>query len=92
MKHAVETTVKEWGAVHVALTSAGVNIPFLTLTSKSAMNIPLFEKTININFWGSVYVAKYAAVAMAKNTPDEKGERGLICFVSSIASEDGERG
>ena len=92
VKYAVETTVKEWGAVHVALTSAGVNIPFLTISSKHAMNIPLFEKTMNINFWGSVYVAKYAAVAMAKNTPDAKGERGLICFVSSIASEDGERG
>ena len=92
VKYAVESTVKEWGAVHVALTSAGVNIPFLTLTSRSPMNIPLFEKTMNINFWGSVYVAKYAAVAMAKNTPDAKGERGLICFVSSIASEDAERG
>ena len=40
---------------------------------------------------GSVYMAKYAAVAMAKNTPVD-GERGVILFVSSVAAEEGQRG
>ena len=37
-------------------------------------------------------MAKYAAVAMAKNQIKENGERGVIIFVSSIAAEDGQRG
>lgn len=40
---------------------------------------------------GSVYMAKYAAVAMAKNEPVD-GERGVILFVSSVAAEEGQKG
>ena len=46
---------------------------------------------VNINLLGSVYVAKYSSIHMARNTPDANGERGLILFVSSIAAEDGMR-
>jgi len=42
---------------------------------------------------GSVHVAKYASIVMAKNTPvNDRGERGLILFVSSVAAEEGQRG
>jgi len=44
-----------------------------------------------INLYGSVYVAKYAAIAMAKNKVDS-GERGVIIFVSSVAAEEASRG
>ena len=45
-----------------------------------------------INVLGSIYVAKYAAVAMAKNKPTEQGERGAILFVSSVAAQEAQRG
>lgn len=42
---------------------------------------------------GSVYVAKYASLAMSKNKPvNERGEKGVILFVSSVAAEEGQRG
>ena len=41
---------------------------------------------------GSIYMAKYAAVVMAKNKLTESGERGVIIFVSSVAAEDGQGG
>jgi hypothetical protein len=42
---------------------------------------------------GSVYVAKYAAVAMSKNKAvNDRGEKGVILFVSSVAAEEGQRG
>ena len=42
---------------------------------------------------GSVYVAKYASLAMSKNkTVNERGEKGVILFVSSVAAEEGQRG
>ena len=42
---------------------------------------------------GSVYVAKYASVAMSKNKPiGHAGERGLLLFVSSALAYEGSRG
>ena len=41
---------------------------------------------------GSVFVAKYASVAMSKNKPNEIGERGVIIFVSSIQADEGPAG
>ena len=51
-----------------------------------------FDLVMKINLWGSVHVAKHAAVAMAKNAPSENGERGAIIFISSVAGEEGQRG
>jgi 3-hydroxyacyl-CoA dehydrogenase/3-hydroxy-2-methylbutyryl-CoA dehydrogenase len=56
------------------------------------LNMKIFKKTMDINVYGSVYVAKYAAIAMAKNTPNDKGEKGVILFVSSIAAEEASMG
>lgn len=93
VKDAVEATVKEFGALHVAIPSAGVNWPTLTLTSKTSLDTKLFENMMKINLFGSVYVAKYAAIAMSKNKPvNDRNERGVIIFVSSIAAEEAQRG
>ena len=56
------------------------------------MDTNAFKDLIEINLYGSVYVAKYAAVIMSKNKPNEMGERGVILFVSSICGEEGRRG
>ena len=48
---------------------------------------------MEINVYGSIYLAKYASVAMSKNQPlNELGERGVLIFVSSIAAEEAARG
>ena len=48
---------------------------------------------VDINLFGSVYVAKYAAIAMSKNKAyNEQGEKGVIIFVSSVAAEEGQKG
>ena len=57
------------------------------------MNIEKFKKVVDINLWGSMYVAKYTSAVMAKNQPiNDKGEKGVIMFVSSVAAEEGQRG
>ena len=93
VKSAIDQTVAKFGALHVALASAGVAWPGMTLTSKGSLDTKLFETVTRINLFGSIYMAKYAAVAMAKNKPvNEKNERGVILFVSSVAGEEGQRG
>ena len=57
------------------------------------MHSLLNKKIIDINVYGSIYVAKYASVLMAKNEAvNERGEKGVIVLVSSVAAEEGQRG
>lgn len=60
-----------------------------TLTSKGALDLNTFKKTIEINLYGSIHVAKHAAIAMSKNKANDMGEKGVILFVSSVAAEEG---
>ena len=89
VKRAIEETVKVFGEIHVALACAGVATITPTLTSKGSLDLDVFRKVVEINLYGSIYVAKYASIAMSKNKPSEIGERGLIIFVSSVAAEEG---
>ena len=92
VKEAMDKTVQKWGTIHVALASAGIATPMMTLTSKSSLNTKAFRKLMDVNVMGSIYVAKYASVAMSKNQPlNERGEKGVIMFVSSVAAEEGQR-
>ena len=91
VKDAIEKTVATFGSLHVALTCAGVVWGSMTLTSKSSLDIKQFQAVVQINLMGSVYVAKYASIAMSKNKA-VNGEKGVILFVSSVAAEEGEHG
>jgi 3-hydroxyacyl-CoA dehydrogenase / 3-hydroxy-2-methylbutyryl-CoA dehydrogenase len=93
VKNAVEKSVERYGAIHVSIPCAGVAWPGMTLTSKGSLNMDTFSKVVQINLFGSTYVAKYSAVAMSKNKPvNDLGEKGVIIFVSSVAAEEGQRG
>lgn len=93
VKKAIEATVEAFGTVHAALACAGIAPVSLTLSSKGSLDMDKFKQAVEINVYGSVYVAKYAAIQMSKNKPmTERGEKGVIMFVSSVAAEEGQRG
>ena len=92
VKNAVRGTAEKWGAIHVALASAGVAWAGMTLTSKGSLDMKMFRKMVEINLYGSMYTAKYAVEVMAKNKPQGLGERGVLLFVSSVAAEEAQRG
>ena len=93
VKNAIERTVKEFGAIHVALACAGVAWITPTLTSRGPMDMKIFEAVVRINLLGTAYVAKYAALHMSKQEAlNDRGEKGCILFVSSVAAEEGQRG
>ena len=94
VKASIEKAVAHFGALHAAIACAGVAIPFIFYREKegkiTTLNSKLLKKTIDINVYGSIWMAKYAAVAMAKNQPiNDLGEKGVIVFTSSIAAEEG---
>eukprot|EP00806_Schmidingerella_arcuata_P000493 Macronucleus_1442.p1 GENE.Macronucleus_1442~~Macronucleus_1442.p1 ORF type:complete len:257 (+),score=67.65 Macronucleus_1442:1-771(+) len=93
VKSAVEQAVAVFGTIHVAVACAGVAWVTPTLTSRGPLNTKTFEAVMAINVLGSVYMAKYAAIAMSKNKGvNEQGEKGVILFVSSVAAQEAQRG
>ena len=93
VKAAVDKTVATFGTIHAALACAGIATVSLTLSSRGMIDMELFKRTTEINVYGSMYVAKYCSVVMSKNQPiNQKGEKGVIMFVSSVAAEEGQRG
>jgi NAD(P)-dependent dehydrogenase (short-subunit alcohol dehydrogenase family) len=91
VKRAIDATVEAFGTVHVALACAGIAPVSLTLSAKGAsLDMNVFKKTMDINVYGTVFVAKHASIVMSKNQPvNERGEKGVIIFVSSVAAEEG---
>jgi NAD(P)-dependent dehydrogenase (short-subunit alcohol dehydrogenase family) len=67
--------------------------PTVLLTSKKSLDIKVFKNVIDINIYGTIYVAKYASLIMAKNQQiNEQGDRGVIIMISSVAADEGLRG
>lgn len=51
-----------------------------------------FVATVEMNAVGTFNATRLAAAAMAKNTPDEEGQRGVILNTASIAGYEGQIG
>ncbi|ABW12336.1 short-chain dehydrogenase/reductase SDR [Parafrankia sp. EAN1pec] len=51
-----------------------------------------FVRTMEMNATGTFNISRFAAAAMAKNEPDEDGERGVIVNTASIAGLEGQTG
>ena len=93
VKKAIDDTVAHFGALHVAVNCAGVAAVGQTITSKSVMDFSTLKFVTEINVYGTIYVAAHAAKAMSKNEPlNDRGERGVIINVASVAAFEGQRG
>ena len=56
-----------------------------------SLNTKTMQRTLSVILMGSVYVAKHCAVVMSKKNRALE-EKGLILFVSSTLSMDGDKG
>jgi NAD(P)-dependent dehydrogenase (short-subunit alcohol dehydrogenase family) len=90
---AMEAGVEKFGTLHGCVNCAGTGPPRRIL-SKSGRVHPLnhFSKVIEINLIGTFNVLRLAAKVASGNTPDDKGERGVIINVASVAAIDGQIG
>lgn len=92
VRAAVSTAVESFGGLHGAVNCAGVGDPGKILGKEGPHPLGLFEKVIRVNLIGTFNVLRLAAEAMAKNDPDDGGERGVIVNTASIAAYDGQIG
>jgi NAD(P)-dependent dehydrogenase (short-subunit alcohol dehydrogenase family) len=71
---------------------AGIGPAAKTVGKDGAHDLGLFAKVIGINLIGSFNMIRLAAEAMAKNTPEPTGERGVMISTASVAAYDGQIG
>ncbi len=89
---AIARTRESFGAVHVAVNCAGVGIAVRTLSKQGPHPLDMFTKVIEVNLIGTFNTLRLAAAEMARNEPNEEGERGVIINTASIAAFDGQVG
>jgi NAD(P)-dependent dehydrogenase (short-subunit alcohol dehydrogenase family) len=71
---------------------AGIAPAVKTVGRDGAHPLPVFAKTISVNLIGSFNMIRLAAEAMARNTPEPTGERGVLISTASVAAYDGQIG
>lgn len=90
---AVDFAVNTFGAVHGAISCAGIAPGERTVSKRGVHRLSTFAKTIEINLIGTFNMIRLSAEAMAKNEPlNESGERGVIINTASVAAYEGQIG
>ena len=89
---AVAAAQSQFGALHGAVSCAGIAPGERILGKGGPHRLEGFRRAIEINLVGTFNVLRLAAQAMAENTPDSEGERGIIVNTASIAAFDGQIG
>jgi NAD(P)-dependent dehydrogenase (short-subunit alcohol dehydrogenase family) len=89
---AVDAAIAGFGGLHGVVNAAGIGPAAKVLGKNGPHPLDLFERTIRINLVGTFNVIRLAAAAMARNTPEASGERGVIINTASIAAYDGQIG
>ena len=91
-KGAVAAAVGGFGAVHGLVNCAGIVYGEKVVGHEGAHSLAGFARVININLIGTFNMIRLAAEAMAKNVPNDEGERGVIVNTASVAAFDGQIG
>lgn len=96
VQQAVDLAVNTFGALHIAVSCAGIAEARKTLGKVGGAYGPhaldAFRRTIEINLIGTFNVIRLAAFAMETNVPNGEGERGVLINTASVAAYDGQIG
>lgn len=92
VKSAVQQTKEIFGAVHFAISCAGIGFPEKVLDKDGPMPMDKFEKTMKVNLSGTLNIIRHAASKMVENSSNPDGEKGVIINTSSIAAYEGQIG
>ena len=91
-EQAVKTATDAFGALHICVNCAGIGDPQKIVGKEGPADLARFVKVIRVNLIGTFNVSRLAAWAMARNTPNADGERGVIINTASVAAFDGQIG
>lgn len=89
---AIDLAVTEFRGLHGLVNCAGVAIAERVMGRNSVHDLGHFAAVIAVNLTGTFNCIRLAAAAMAKNEPNDDGERGVIVNTASVAAFDGQIG
>lgn len=92
VQDAIALALEVFGALHININCAGIGMALRTTSKNGPHPLDVFETVIKINLIGTFNVLRLCATAMAKNEPNENGERGVIVNTASVAAYDGQIG
>jgi 3-hydroxyacyl-CoA dehydrogenase / 3-hydroxy-2-methylbutyryl-CoA dehydrogenase len=83
---------RKLGTLAINVNSAGVSIATPATASPEGVphDMQVFRTMIELHLMGPFNMSRLCAAAMASNTPDEDGQRGIIINTSSTAAWDGQ--
>lgn len=89
---AVAQSLAAFAALHGLVNCAGIAPAEKVLGRNGVHGLDSFRRTVEVNLIGSFNLLRLAAEAMAQNTPNADGERGVIVNTASVAAFDGQMG
>lgn len=89
---AVELAREEFGGLQGVINCAGIATGERVVGKEGAHSLDNFARVIQVNLIGSFNLLRLAADAMAKQAPNDEGERGVIINTASVAAFDGQIG
>ena len=92
VQEGIQKVLNSYARIDGEINCAGIGIPSKVLSKKGPMPLEYFNKTIQINLVGSFNVARLAVEHIAKNEPNEEGERGIVINTASVAAFEGQIG
>lgn len=92
VRHAVQTALDSYGALHGAVSCAGIGTAGKVLGRKGTHGLEAFAKVIQVNLIGTFNVIRLAAEAMMNLPAEPHGERGIFINTASVAAFDGQIG
>ncbi|MGH8444661.1 MAG: SDR family NAD(P)-dependent oxidoreductase, partial [Solimonas sp.] len=90
---AVAAAVEAFGALHGLINCAGIATGE-KVVGRDGAAAPLagFARVVNINLVGTFNMLRVASAQMAKQAPNDGGERGVLINTASVAAFDGQIG
>lgn len=89
---ALSATHERFGSLQILVNCAGIAMALRTTSKNGPHPLDVFETVVRINLLGTFNVIRLAATLMARNEPNEEGERGVIVNTASVAAFDGQIG
>ena len=89
---AIAKATAHLGGVNVLVNCAGIGTAMKTVGRGGPAKLEEFTRVIQVNLIGTFNCIRLVAAEMAKETPGENGERGVVINTASVAAFDGQIG